>query len=251
MDTTVYQTPSSPVTSGLLWCGVISPLLFIPLFLTLGATRPGYSAWHHFVSELSLGRNGWMQIANFLVCGALMLCFALGLRQALRSGRGAALGPLLFGVFGLALLVAGVFLTDPDLGYPPGTIGKGPQTLHGTIHGVAGLVVFTSLAVACFVMAWRFAGDPAWKRWVLPSVFTGMVVLGCFIASITVAALDENGLFPDSPTGLLQRIAIVCGWGWIMLLSLRLLSLMCVSPSLAQGPAQAEVSDPTTPWAGR
>ena len=45
---------------------------------------------------------------------------AIGLRLALRRGRGSVAAPVLLGAFGMALLVAGVFATDPALGYPPG-----------------------------------------------------------------------------------------------------------------------------------
>ena len=83
----------SPVTTFLITCGAIGPLLFILVFLIEGATRPGYSAWRNYVSSLSLSDQGWMQIANFLVCGLLSLCFAIGLRQVLRSGRGSIWGP--------------------------------------------------------------------------------------------------------------------------------------------------------------
>jgi hypothetical protein len=128
-------------------------------------SRESVCAWHNYGSSLSLSNQGWMQIANFLVCGLLTLGFAIGLRQVFQTGRGSVWGPILLGIFGLALIVAGLFVTDPGLGYPPGTHGSGPQTLHGTIHGVAGLVTFSSLALASFVMARRFAGDPNWKGW--------------------------------------------------------------------------------------
>jgi hypothetical membrane protein len=72
----------------LLACGVIGPLLFINVFLIEGATRPGYSAWRHSVSQLSLGEQGWINSVNIIVCGLLMLCFAIGLRLVLRSGKG-------------------------------------------------------------------------------------------------------------------------------------------------------------------
>src|SRR5260370_34632026 len=123
----------SLTTRLLIACGAIGPLLFILVFLIEGATRPGYSAWHNFVSSLSLSDQGWVQIANFLLCGLLMLCFALGLRQVLRSGKGAVWGPPLLGVFGLSLIIAGLFVTDPRLSYPPGT-SSSTQTLHGIIH---------------------------------------------------------------------------------------------------------------------
>lgn len=223
----------SPVTRFLIACGVIGPLLFILVFLIEGATRPGYSAWHNYVSSLSLSDQGWMQIANFLVCGLLSLCFAVGLRQVLRTGRSSIWGPILLGIFSLALIVAGLFVTDPNLGYPPGTHSNGPQTLHGIIHGVAGLITFSSLTIACFVMARRFAGDPNWKDWARYSTVTGVLVAVFFIATTAVSALDENGVLPGSPTGLLQRITIVVGWGWIALLAMQFLSKM-------QSPASIE-----------
>jgi hypothetical protein len=73
----------------LLLGGVIGPPLFVLVVLIEGAIRPGYSAWRDFVSALSLGDQGWEQIAIFLVCGLLALGFAVGLRRALRSGSGA------------------------------------------------------------------------------------------------------------------------------------------------------------------
>ena len=88
--------------------GVVGPLLFIVVFLIKGATRPGYSAWHNSVSELRTSNHGWEQIVNFLMCGLLALGFAVGLRQVLRTGRSAVWGPILFGVFGLALVGMGV-----------------------------------------------------------------------------------------------------------------------------------------------
>ena len=71
------------ITRLLLWAGTIGPLFFVVVLLIEGATRPGYNAWRNFGSSLSLGSQGWMQIANFLICGVLMIGFAFGLRQAL------------------------------------------------------------------------------------------------------------------------------------------------------------------------
>ncbi len=214
------------ITRLLIAGGVVGPLLFIVIFLIEGATRPGYSAWHNFVSSLATSDQGWEQIVNFLVCGVLVLGFAVGLRQVLRAGRSAVGGPILFGIFGTALIIAGIFVTDGSLGYPPGSTTNGPQTLHGTIHGVAGLVTFFTLAITCFVMARRFAGDPDWKGWALSSVLIGIALIVLFIAFTTISALDEGGVLPNSPTGLLQRIAIILGWGWIALMALRLLRQM-------------------------
>jgi hypothetical protein len=217
-----YTVSQNPATRLLIAGGVIGPLLFIVVFLIEGATRPGYNAWINYVSSLSLSDQGWEQIAKFLVCGLLMLGFAIGLRQTWQTGRGSVWGPTLLGIFGLALVVAGVFVTDASLGYPPGTAG-GHQTLHGTIHGLAGLVTFSVLSIACFVIARRFVGDPDWKGWALYSIITGILVAASFIASSTLAALDQNGVLQAAPVGLAQRVGIIAGWVWIALLAIRLL----------------------------
>src|SRR6266536_4825516 len=230
-----HEMEQSVVTRFLIAGGAIGPLLFIIVLLIEGATRPGYSAWHNYGSSLSLSDLGWMQIVNFLVCGLLILGFAVGLRQVLQTGRGSVWGPILIGVFSVALIVAGLFVTDPSLGYPPGTHGSGPQTLHGIIHGVAGLTTFSSLAIASFVMARRFAGDPNWKGWAVYSIFTGVLVIVSFIAATAVSALDESGVLPVSPTGLLQRIGIIAGWVWIALLAIRLLRKMRSPVSTHEG----------------
>jgi hypothetical protein len=201
--------------------GVIGPLLFIVAFLIEGATRPNYSAWHHVVSSLSQGESGWMQITNFIVCGAFVLGFAFGLKRVFRTGRGSIWGPILLGIFGLCLIGAGFFVTDPLLGYPPSALST--PTVHGILHNLLSLFVFASLIAVCFLLARRFAGDSAWRGWAFYSVATGILVTVFFILTDVVASL--NG-----PAGLIQRICIIIGWTWISLFAFRLMSLK-VSPS--------------------
>lgn len=204
---------TAPSTKWLLACGVIGPLLFVLVFLVEGATRPGYSAWRNFVSQLSLSDQGWEQIVNFLICGVLCLGFAIGLRRVLRSGKGATGGPILLGIFGLSLISSGIFLTGPGFGYPPGAPAHTQESAHTVIHALSGVVVFASLSAACFVLARRFAGNLAWRGWTLYSIATGLVVPVFFVASVS----------PSTPAGFFQRIAIIAGWGWIALLAWRLL----------------------------
>jgi hypothetical membrane protein len=199
----------------LLACGVLGPLLFVVVFLVEGATRPGYSAWRHFVSSLSLGPQGWVQIANFLVCGALVVAFAIGLRRALFPGAASTWGPILVGIFGLCLIGAGVFTTDPLLGYPPGA--PSTPTWRGALHEFLSLIAFIALPAACLVLARRFAGDPAWRGWAAYSIATAILVVVFFIAADVAANAG-----PNAPAGLFQRLSIIIGWGWIALVALRL-----------------------------
>jgi Protein of unknown function (DUF998) len=216
IDTSTRSTGEQPLAIRfLLACGGVGPLLFIVVFLIEGATRPNYSAWHNVVSSLSQGERGWTQITNFIICGALVLGFAIGLRRVLRTGRGSTWGPILLGIFGFCLIGAGFFVTDPLLGYPPGA--PSTPTIHGTLHNLLSLFVFASLIAACFVLARRDAADPAWRGWTFYSIATGILVAVFFVMTDVVALL--NG-----PAGLIQRICIIIGWSWISLFAFRLMS---------------------------
>lgn len=203
----------------LLAAGAVGPLLFILAFLVEGATRPAYRAWHMAVSSLSDGPLGWTQMTNFVVCGVLSVCFAVGLKRTLRTGKGATWGPILLGTFGLGLIGAGFFTTDPGLGYPPGAVTPATPSVHGLLHSLLSLIVFASLIAACIVLARRFTLDPAWPGWSLYSILTASGVLVFFVlTSVATAAAD-----PNSPAGLLQRITIIIGWVWMALLAIQLL----------------------------
>jgi hypothetical protein len=212
------------ITHWLLAGGVVGPLLFIMVFLIEGATRPGYSVWRNYVSDFELSNQGWRQIANFLVCGSLCIGLAVGLRRIWRTGRVSVWGPLLIGLFGLGLVAAGVFVTDPGRGYPPGAPLKGdPQTWHGYAHGINGLVLFNIvLPAACFVLARRFAVEPRDRGWATYSRITGALILVISVLSTVMAPIAENGAF-SAPNGLIQRAQIILGWTWVALTALRLL----------------------------
>lgn len=215
---------NSTSTEFLLLCGVVGPPLFVLVLLIEGATRPGYSAWRTDGSYLALSNQGWEQIANFLVCGALCIAFAVGLQRLWRTGRASVWGPRLVGLFGLGLLIAGVFVTDPGQGYPPGApVNAGLHTVHGWIHGINGLLLFlVVLPAACFVLARRFAADPQHRRWATYSWLTGalILVIALPINTIVVPSAEYFGL--PVVEGLIQRIEITLGWAWIALSALQL-----------------------------
>ena len=217
MTTSAQSAGEQPVAIPLLLAGgAIGPLLFLVVGLIEGATRPHYSVWQDAVSALELGEGGWMQRTNFIVCGALVFGFAIGLRRVLRTGRGSTWGPILFGIFGLCMIGAGIFVTDPGLGYPH-EASTTAITAHGILHTNISLVGFISLPAACFVLARRDAADPAKRGWVWYSVVTGLLDIVFVVLTGVVIAL--NG-----PAGLTQRIFLIVGWSWIAVLAIRLMS---------------------------
>jgi len=211
---------TGPTTKALLACGVIAGPLFVIAFLLEGTTRADYDPLRHPVSSLALGDSGWVQTANFVVAGLLTLAFAFGLRLALRPGKGSTWGPLLVGVWAIGLLGAGIFVTDPVSGYPPGTPGVAPYSWHGTLHDLFSLPAFVALGAACFVFGRRFAarGERGWATYLTAS---GLVfAIGFVLASVGFG--QAEGLVDLA--GLFQRIAVITGFGWLTLLAVHLLS---------------------------
>jgi hypothetical protein len=166
-------------TRTLLTCGVLAGPLFAMVGLVQAFTIPGFDLTHHYLSQLSSGELGWIQIGNFVVAGVLTIAAAVGVRRALGGGRLGRVSPMLLGGFGVGLAAAGVFVADPALGFPPGTPDAIPtqQSWHSILHGVAAMVSFTFLVAACFTLGWRFARQRDWG-WAVFSVVTGIVSFG-------------------------------------------------------------------------
>jgi hypothetical protein len=165
----------------LLACGIVAGPLFIAASLTQAFTRKGFDLARHPISLLSLGSLGWVQILNFGVCGILYVVGAVGLRSALRPGRGSTWGPLLVGITGFGLIIAGVFATDPGAGFPPGaTAGAPTMSWHGVLHEVGFMLSFVGAIAACVVFARRYA-TPRRRGWMVAALatpVTAVVVAG-------------------------------------------------------------------------
>jgi len=202
-------------TRALLTFGAIGPAIFMITFLVDGATRPGYEPLRNFVSQLSTGERGWVQITNFVLCGVLLLVGTTGL---LRSGA-SRIVTLLIGLVAVGLIAAGVFVTDPGFGYPPGERAPSPPSFHDMVHGVVSVIVFFTLGVVPMVVALQARSSRLWAPY---SLLSGVAVLVFITAAALVAAEQERIVSPDAPMGVLQRISIVVGFAWLSALFMRL-----------------------------
>jgi Protein of unknown function (DUF998) len=166
-------------TAALLTCGIVAGAMLPTVLWIDGATRPGYSLWHHGASQLGLGERASLQTGNFVLAGILVVGFSIGVRRVLQSGRGATWGSSLLSAAGIGLVVAGIVPTNPALGYPP---GEPSVVTPGTVvHQVAGLFLFGGLSGAAFVLAPRLR--TASRSW--------------------------------APAGLLEHLSLLAGSGWL------------------------------------
>ena len=200
-----------------LWAGVAAPIVFTTVYIVDGATRIGYEPLRHQVSLLALGDRGWLMTVNFLVTGVLLLVFAAGVRLWLRDGPGAVATPVAIAVAAVGVLLAGLFPTQPLFGYPPGTPeGMATDVTPASVAHVLGAFMFIfgliAAALAFAVRSWR-GGSLAWA---VGSLAVAVLVFVSFGA----AGGGPSGqlMFPDV-SGLLQRIALVAGLGWVLALA--------------------------------
>jgi hypothetical protein len=216
----VSSVKAADVTGRLLSCGIIAGPLYVALGLLQVLIRPGFDATRHDLSLLSNGDLGWIQIANFLLSGLLVIAGAAGMRRAMRATRGGTWAPLLIGLYGLGLIAAGIFAADPMNGFPPGTPAGPPvnPTSHGFMHILSGAIGFLGLIAACFVFARRFRalGERGWAAF---SVITGAIFCAAFFG---IAMGSQQGGATLVFVTVACTMAVVLAWTWLSLLAARL-----------------------------
>jgi len=211
----------SPADRRLLTAGQIAGVLFCGVATYGIMTRSGFDLQRHAVSVLSLGEGGWMMVAAFIGSGLLTLGCTLGLSHILKEGRGRRALPILIGLYGLGLVLAGIFPAPAGYGFPAGTPEDQLPVMTPTaiVHSIAFMVAFSSLIIACFVAAARLPGASA-----LPSLAAGILM------PLLVGLGMSNVMAP----GVAFFVAAIIGWVWLAIVVMQLAgqSVQAAVPSL-------------------
>ncbi len=216
-----------PTTDRLLRCGAAAGALFVTVFLVEGARRPGYNPLRHPVSALSLGPRGWVQRTNFALAGTLLLAGAVGFLRVPTARGGGRLGAATLAATGVGLLGSAVFSTDPVRDYPPGTLNAGlKSTATGNLHNLAAVPIFVGIPVGSFTCSLRSLrkGERAWALYSAATSVSMLATTGMFGAGFSQSPRFVN------LAGLLQRVAIVTGLGWLTALCARAIAATPCSP---------------------
>jgi hypothetical protein len=156
-DTMAQQTV---LTRALLACGVVAGPLYVMVTLAQALTRDGFDLRQHRFSWLTAGDLGWIHQSNMVLVGVLTVLFAVGVRQVLRTGRGAVWGPRLLALFGVAYIIGGLLRADPVDGFPPGTTPEMVHTIwQGAVQNASRGASTLFLIAANLVIAMRFAAE--------------------------------------------------------------------------------------------
>ena len=202
-------------------CGIIGPILYSIMLITLGLFRPGYNHVTQIMSEL--GEVGApnaiiMNTAGFILLGLLMISFAFGLDRGISEGEGSKIGPALVAVSGAWLVLLGIFPCDP---------GCVNESFVGITHEVFAIMHAFAMIFAPLAIAQRLKKDSRWQGYLYYSLATGVV--GAVIASVYGFNVFEPW------KGALQRVLMGVPLLWIEVMAFKLLGLSIRSGTCARG----------------
>jgi len=202
------------------WAGIIGPALFVLVFTIEGFLRPGYSTLKDFISALSLGSRGWIQIVNFILFGILLLLFTLGVAREFKSGKASRWGVILLLALGICFLLSGPFIEDVT-----GTPFSG-SSVHGILHGIFGGIVFVVMPITCFVFLRRFREDPKWHSLKIWTLVLGIIISSGVFMMIVSIKIPTTAVYFTNWNGLIQRIALVPWMIWLFVFAVGMLKRM-------------------------
>lgn len=205
---------AAAVTRSLLGYGVLVGPFYLVIALVEAVVRDGFDLTRHSLSLLANGSWGWVHVALLVVSGLMVLAAALGFARA--PGLGGDRRPAwALAVYGVCLVLSGLFTADPADGFPVGTPAGPPESTStsGILHLAAGGIGFIAVAVAAALCARSFRRhlSPSAGRW---SAVAAVVVTVAFLASLPVATTSLGVL--------LLWVSVLTIWGWLAWASVRL-----------------------------
>ena len=192
-----------------LYCGIISPILWLGLIAAAGALRPDFSHATHYISELAergSATEALMRYVAFGFTGFLYVCFAGALLAIFPSGWQWKAAALLIGLEGIGRMGAGAFPCDP---------GCVPVSAGTDLHKLFATIGFSSGVLATFVWGRLLRRLPLLQSLASFSVASGAVAL----VSLLVMSWARH---PAFPSGLFEHLATVALSVWLLLFASRL-----------------------------
>jgi hypothetical membrane protein len=209
---TAHGLERRSVIAALATAGIAGPIIFAVVALVHSLLRPDHSLVMHPVSALAAGPSGWLQNANFLLFGVLMIAYAIGLHLGVRPTKWGVVGVTFLVLSGVGLMWGGVF---------PATDATGAFDGDRLLHVPGFIITFLGGGIGLIVMSRRMARDSRWKSLATYALVTGMAML--------VLILVGGGLVrpPGAPLhawfGLFQWVLLAVWLPCTIVLALRLL----------------------------
>lgn len=189
--------------------GIFGPLFFWGTVGLLGVLTPDYSQVSNFISTLGAvgAPYALVQGVNFVVLGFAIGAFGVAMHAWFGDAWRPVPSTVLFWLFGLGVVGAGIFPTDP----------ADPASTTSMLHDAASAVGSLSGILAISLVSRRLDADERWPR---HRFATGGTVAGLLItAGLFASSIDTAWV------GLGQRMFIGMLTLWIVAVSIQLYRL--------------------------
>jgi hypothetical protein len=189
------------VTRSHLARGAAAAIAVFPLIVLIlhFVQRAHYHPLRQAVSELALGRGGWLMAIAFCSLATGTLLLAAMLRRLESDPR---LGPALVALSGVLSYVSAFAHAD----------GPNTTTTHGQIHQVAGIATFILMIASMFAIVRPLRRDSRFRVLATPTLVWAIAAVGGFF----LIPISGNADF-----GLAQRIFLAIVLSWALTASIR------------------------------
>jgi hypothetical membrane protein len=193
-------------------CGMLAPPTIVVIIVIAGLLIPGYNQLTESISSLS-GQDSprpELMTAGFIAYGALIIGFSYGLYLRLRRGVKARIIWLTLTLYGIGMILAGVFQDSP------GTASD-ITNVEGTLHNITITTAFFSLLIGMWLFARSVYNKPSWFGFTWFTIIAAVLGLAMSIIFLVQSHIPYSGL--------LQRIFYIIPLIWIEMVSIWLLRL--------------------------
>lgn len=213
------------------WVAFTSTGMFVVLLLLLHVVKSDLNPSWHFISEYEIGKHGWIMRAAFLVLAVANVALFVAIRNFMQ-GLWGRIGSILFLTGTIGTVLGGVFIADP--------INTAPEaaTTSGNLHNLGGALGLAGFLGTLAYSAKLLRSAP-WNS-ARRSIFlaTAIVIVGflvSFVATVTIVTQHRGVFGPDTPVGWPNRLGILSGCAWLMIVSWRASGMKCQSPENLSG----------------
>ncbi len=175
-------------------CGMISPIVYTAMWIIFGSLQSDYSHVRNDISSLFAVGAPYRRLSQsfIIIQSVLSFVFFIGLHEGINDGGGSIVGPILFLISSILLLLVALFF--------PLDAGGELITLRGKMHLI--LVVASGILVIAGMVA-------LWFRLYLVAVWSAFATFSLVSAMVSLILVIISGIFAKSKyMGLIERIMV-------------------------------------------
>ncbi|MDX2153692.1 MAG: DUF998 domain-containing protein [Bryobacteraceae bacterium] len=181
-------------------CSFVLILLFVAASVAVHPAQPSFDPIDVALSYYMNGALGWLLGVGLISLGAGSLLLGVALRADRREGVSIA-GLMLLGVWAVGCVIGGLFPPDPY-----GQWSRPPST-SGLVHGVAAMAAFVCFPGAAIALSRKLSVRLQWVA--------GVCALMTVLLFLCLAPVFQHR--PPYAFGLVERVALGCDVGWLLM----------------------------------